>query len=270
MAKFCTNCGSEIKPGAKFCENCGQKLEQEQKPQEGAGGIAAAAGAAGAVGAAGAASGADTSYKKSIGDSHDNVESGAKADAAQVNHNTDSQANSYNNFTADNQQKFADERFGSKDDNGSADYNTPPRVGKKFLNLGEGLDLLFKDSSADKEAVFKELFFTSEGRLNRKSYIYRSFFLSVVLCVVQGILTFAAETFGALDLLFSIIAFVLGIFQLAANIMMGVRRLHDLDKCDWWMLLLLVPLVNLFFCLYLLFFKGTEGPNEYGDDPLQQ
>lgn len=37
MAKFCTNCGSEIKPGTKFCENCGQKLEQEQKPQEGAG-----------------------------------------------------------------------------------------------------------------------------------------------------------------------------------------------------------------------------------------
>lgn len=192
MAKFCTNCGSEIKPGAKFCVNCGQKVEQEQKPQEGAGGIAAAAGA---VGAAGAASGADTSYKKSIGDSHDSFESGAKADAAQVNHNTDSQANSYNNFTADNQQKFADERFGSKDDNGSAAYNTPPKAGKKFLNLGEGLDLLFKDSSADKEAVFKELFFTSEGRLNRKSYIYRSFFLSVVLCVVQGILTFAAETF---------------------------------------------------------------------------
>ena len=223
MAKFCTNCGSEIKTGAKFCENCGQKLDHEQKPQEGAGGIAAAAGA---VGAAGAASGADTSYKKSIGDSHDNFESGAKADAAQVNHNTDSQANSYNNFTADNQQKFAEKRFGSKDDNGSAAYNTPPRAGKKFLNLGEGLDLLFKDSSADKEAVFKELFFTSEGRLNRKSYIYR--------------------------------------------IMMGVRRLHDLDKCGWWMLLLIVPLVNLFFCLYLLFFKGTEGPNEYGDDPLQQ
>ena len=61
MAKFCTNCGSEIKPGAKFCVNCGQKVEQEQKLQEGAGGIVAAAGA---VGAAGAASGADTSYKK--------------------------------------------------------------------------------------------------------------------------------------------------------------------------------------------------------------
>lgn len=29
MAKFCTNCGSELKPGTKFCVNCGQKVEQE-------------------------------------------------------------------------------------------------------------------------------------------------------------------------------------------------------------------------------------------------
>lgn len=266
MAKFCTNCGSEIKPGAKFCENCGQKLEQEQKPQEGAGGIAAAAGA---VGAAGAVSGADTSYKKSIGDSHDNFESGAKADAAQVNNDTDSQANSYNNFNADNQQKFADERFGSNDDNGSAAYNTPPRAGKKFLNLGEGLNLLFKDSSADKEAVFKELFFTSKGRLNRKSYIYRSLFLSLVLCVVQGVLTFAANTIGALELLFTVVAFGFSLFGFVSNIMMGVRRLHDLDLSGWWMLLLCVPLINLFFAIYIYFFKGTEGPNQYGDDPLQ-
>lgn len=266
MAKFCTNCGCEIKPGAKFCENCGQKLEQEQKPQEGAGGIAAAAGA---VGAAGAASGADTSYKKSIGDSHDNFESGAKADAAQVNNDADSQANSYNNFAADNQQKFAEERFGSKDDNGSAAYNTPPGAGKKFLNLGEGLNLLFKDSSADKEAVFKELFFTSEGRLNRKSYIYRSFFLSFVLGIIQGILELATAAIEALELLFAVLLLVLCIFGFVAGIMMLARRLHDLDKSGWWMLLLFVPLVNILFYIYILFFKGTEGPNQYGDDPLQ-
>ena len=266
MAKFCTNCGSEIKPGAKFCENCGQKLEQEQKPQEGAGGIAAAAGA---VGAAGAASSADTSYKKSIDDSHDSFASGAKADAAQTNNATDGQANAYNNFTADNQQKPADERFGSKDDNGSANYNTPQRAGKKFLNLGEGLNLLFKDSSADKEAVFKELFFTSKGRLNRKSYIYRSLFLSLVLCVVQGVLTFATNTIDALELLFAVVAFGFSLFSFVSNIMMDVRRLHDLDLSGWWMLLMLVPLVNIFFALYMLFFKGTDGPNQYGDDPLQ-
>lgn len=257
MAKFCTNCGSEIKLGAKFCENCGQKLEQEQKPQEGA-----VAGVA-----AGAASSADISYKKSINDSPEQEGFGAANAQANVNNDANADGNPKVNSDPD---EFKHTNAAGEADTDAYSAQAAPKAGKKFLNLGEGLDLLFKDSSADKEAVFKELFFTSEGRLNRKSYIYRSFFLSIVLFVVQGILSFVAETFGALDLLFSIIAFVLGIFQLAANIMMGVRRLHDLDKCGWWMLLLIVPLVNLFFCLYLLFFKGTEGPNEYGDDPLQQ
>lgn len=261
MAKFCTNCGSELNPGAKFCVNCGQKVEQEQNPQAGAG-AAAVTGVA-----AGAASSADISYKKSINDSPEQECFGA-ADA-QANVNTDANADGNPKVNPD-PDEFKHTNAAGEADTDAYSAQVAPKAGKKFLNLGEGLDLLFKDSSADKEAVFKELFFTSEGRLNRKSYIYRSFFLSIVLFVVQGILTFAAETFGALDLLFSIIAFVLGIFQLAANIMMGVRRLHDLDKCGWWMLLLIVPLVNLFFCLYLLFFKGTEGPNEYGDDPLQQ
>lgn len=265
MAKFCTNCGSELNPGAKFCVNCGQKVEQEQNQQAGAAAVAGVA--------AGAASSADISYKKSINDSPE--QEGFVAANAQANVNTDANANTNTNGNSNPKVNPDPDEFKHTNAAGEADTDAysaqaAPKAGKKFLNLGEGLDLLFKDSSADKEAVFKELFFTSEGRLNRKSYIYRSFFLSVVLFVVQGILSFAAETFGALDLLFSIVAFVLGIFQLAANIMMGVRRLHDLDKCGWWMLLLLVPLVNLFFCLYLLFFKGTEGPNEYGDDPLQQ
>lgn len=261
MAKFCTNCGSELNPGAKFCVNCGQKVEQEQNQQAGAAAVAGVA--------AGAASSADISYKKSINDSP--KQDGFAAANAQENVHTDANANTNGNSNPKvNSDEFKHTNAAGEADTDAYSAQVAPKAGKRFLNLGEGLNLLFKDSSADKEAVFKELFFTSEGRLNRKSYIYRSFFLSVVLCVVQGILTFAAETFGALDLLFSIIAFVLGIFQLAANIMMGVRRLHDLDKCDWWMLLLIVPLVNLFFCLYLLFFKGTEGPNEYGDDPLQQ
>lgn len=265
MAKFCTNCGSELNPGAKFCVNCGQKVEQEQNQQAGAAAVAGVA--------AGAASSADISYKKSINDSPE--QEGFVAANAQANVNTDANANTNTNGNSNPKVNPDSDEFKHTNAAGEADTDAysaqaAPKAGKKFLNLGEGLDLLFKDSSADKEAVFKELFFTSEGRLNRKSYIYRSFFLSAVLFVVQGILSFAAETFGALDLLFSIVAFVLGIFQLAANIMMGVRRLHDLDKCGWWMLLLIVPLVNLFFCLYLLFFKGTEGPNEYGDDPLQQ
>lgn len=258
MAKFCTNCGSEIKPGAKFCENCGQKLEQEQKPQEGA-----VAGVA-----AGAASSADIIYKKSINDSP--KQDGFAAANAQENVHTDANANTNGNSNPKvNSDEFKHTNAAGEADTDAYSAQVAPKAGKRFLNLGEGLNLLFKDSSADKEAVFKELFFTSKGRLNRKSYIYRSIFLSLVLSVIQVVLTFAANTIGALELLFAVLLLVSGLFGFVASIMMLERRLHDLDKSGWWMLLLCVPLVNILFYIYILFFKGTEGPNQYGEDPLQ-
>lgn len=257
MAKFCTNCGSELNPGVKFCENCGQKVEQEQNPQAGAG----------VANVAGVASNADISYKKSINDSH--KQDGFAAANAQANVNTDANADGNPKVNPD-PDEFKHTNAAGEADTDAYSAQAAPKAGKKFLNLGEGLNLLFKDSSADKEAVFKELFFTSKGRLNRKSYIYRSIFLSLVLCVVQGVLTFAANTIGALELLFAVVAFGFSLFGFVSNIMMGVRRLHDLDLSGWWMLLLCVPLINLFFAIYIYFFKGTEGPNQYGEDPLQQ
>lgn len=260
MAKFCTNCGSELNPGAKFCVNCGQKVEQEQNQQAGAG-AAAVAGVA-----AGAASSADISYKKSINDSPE--QDGFVAANAQANVNTDANADGNPKVNPD-PDEFKHTNAAGEADTDAYSAQAAPKAGKKFLNLGEGLNLLFKDSSADKEAVFKELFFTSKGRLNRKSYIYRSLFLSLVLCIVQGVLTFATNTIDALELLFAVVAFGFSLFSFVSNIMMDVRRLHDLDLSGWWMLLMLVPLVNIFFALYMLFFKGTDGPNQYGDDPLQ-
>ena len=48
----------------------------------------------------------------------------------------------------------------------------------------------------------------------------------------------------------------------------GVKY-YDIDKSGYWGLLVLVPVVNFFFLLYLLFAKGTEGWNKYGNDPLE-
>lgn len=223
MAKFCTNCGSELNPGAKFCVNCGQKVEQEQNPQAGAG-TATVAGVA-----AGAASNADISYKKSINDSPE--QEGFAAANAQANVNTDANANTNGNSNPKvNPDEFKHTNAGGEADTDAYSAQAAPKAGKKFLNLGEGLNLLFKDSSADKEAVFKELFFTSKGRLNRKSYIYRSLFLSLVLGIIQGILELATVAIEALELLFAVLLLALCIFGFVAGIMMLARRLHDLDK----------------------------------------
>ena len=47
------------------------------------------------------------------------------------------------------------------------------------------------------------------------------------------------------------------------------RRLNDLDKSGWWQLLYLVPIVNILFALYLLFWPGTKGSNNYGLQPAK-
>jgi len=48
------------------------------------------------------------------------------------------------------------------------------------------------------------------------------------------------------------------------SIILYIRRLHDLNKSGWLSLLFLVPLINLFFFIYVLFGKGTAGPNRFG------
>jgi uncharacterized membrane protein YhaH (DUF805 family) len=38
----------------------------------------------------------------------------------------------------------------------------------------------------------------------------------------------------------------------------GIRRLHDMDKSGWYLLLAFIPLVNFFVLLWLLFWPGTD------------
>jgi hypothetical protein len=50
--------------------------------------------------------------------------------------------------------------------------------------------------------------------------------------------------------------------------MQAIQRCHDCDKSGWLVLLMLVPLLNMFFALYLTFMPGTDGPNRFGARPV--
>ncbi len=49
----------------------------------------------------------------------------------------------------------------------------------------------------------------------------------------------------------------------------SVRRLHDVDKSGWWVLIAFIPLIGGLILLFWFCTRGTQGPNKYGDDPLQ-
>ena len=52
------------------------------------------------------------------------------------------------------------------------------------------------------------------------------------------------------------------------TIAVGIRRLHDIDKSGWWLLLGLVPFVGGLILIYFFVQKGTTGPNQFGEDQL--
>ena len=120
---------------------------------------------------------------------------------------------------------------------------------------------------AQKETI-KEMFLTTQGRLNRKPYILRGLFLWILSLVTSGVMDVTSESDSLVMNLLSLVLFVLFIALGVATIMLVIRRWHDLGKSGWFTLLLFIPLVNLFVALYLWVKKGDEGPNEYGDDPL--
>jgi uncharacterized membrane protein YhaH (DUF805 family) len=52
------------------------------------------------------------------------------------------------------------------------------------------------------------------------------------------------------------------------EICVTVRRLHDLDRSGSHVFLLAIPIYNVYLECVLLFKRGTDGSNRYGEDPV--
>jgi uncharacterized membrane protein YhaH (DUF805 family) len=61
------------------------------------------------------------------------------------------------------------------------------------------------------------------------------------------------------------ILFMLAI--LVPNIAVAVRRMHDIGKSGWMVLIGVIPLIGWAIVLYLYVQPGETGPNQYGPDP---
>ena len=135
----------------------------------------------------------------------------------------------------------------------------------------------------------REMFFSWEGRLNRKPYILRCLALGLIMMAIYILLMVIAFTTAAAQMGNGIpmmgngipmmgngipmmgafgATYILYLPFIISGYLLAIRRLHDLDLSAFFILLSFVPVVSFFFALYLIFKKGTEGPNAYGPDPL--
>ena len=55
--------------------------------------------------------------------------------------------------------------------------------------------------------------------------------------------------------------------SLVPSIAVAVRRLHDIDRSGWWLLLVFVPFLGWFTLFIFMCLDGTPGSNRFGGDP---
>jgi len=97
-----------------------------------------------------------------------------------------------------------------------------------------------------------------QGRSRRKEY-WMFFLFNIILAVVAGVLGNLIFGPGEGHWINNIISLVL----LIPSIAVGVRRMHDLDKSGWF---IIIPI----YALILTLTDGTHGPNRFGEDPKGQ
>jgi uncharacterized membrane protein YhaH (DUF805 family) len=104
---------------------------------------------------------------------------------------------------------------------------------------------------------------TFKGRAARSEYWYWTLF--VVLVTLAGEIADNAFFEGPSSGLFAPLI-SLGLFL--PGLAVSVRRLHDLDRTGWW-LLLIFTIVGIILLLIWSCIKGTKGPNSFAPDPLE-
>lgn len=197
MAKFCANCGQELKENTLFCPECGQKVQEQPMPQQ--------------------------SVQSDVSSKQQTPYQSAQA--------------AYN--------PYGQQQYGQQQAN------------------------FYQQSSGWGDNRLEALkWFSYKGRLNRQRYFFRGVGISIMTVVFVFIGAFWGAAMGMSESGTEGLSYLIASPFLVASIMNTIKRAHDLDKPGWIALLSVIPFVNVLIGIYLLFFKGTAGPNQYGDDPL--
>ena len=158
-------------------------------------------------------------------------------------------------------------------------------MGRIEIIYQKGLQMSFQESIA---TVFKK-YFIFNGRASRSEYWWFYLFL-FLMGVVFTILSNIASSYEVVDLIFN-----LGV--LIPSISVAVRRLHDINKSGWYVLIPLIPLPFFLlltfihkieyvamieiilglglialsiYLIYLLAKTGDKGPNKYGEPVISE
>ena len=106
--------------------------------------------------------------------------------------------------------------------------------------------------------VLRNKYADFNGRARRPEYWYFvlfNFLIGTAVGVVTGLI--------GIDWL----SYIYSVALLVPGIAVGVRRLHDIGKSGWWLLISFIPLIGGIWLIILMAKEGDHGNNAFGPDP---
>lgn len=115
--------------------------------------------------------------------------------------------------------------------------------------------------------TWNQLLFAVEGRATRFDYWMRwvlPYFIGAVIAAFLDDVLGTVNPAGGLGVIM-VIYFIAAFWP---NLAVGIKRCHDRGRSGWFLLIGLVPFLNLWLAVELMFLRGTVGANRFGPDPL--
>ena len=110
---------------------------------------------------------------------------------------------------------------------------------------------------------WQHLLFQFDGRINRAK-----FWIGIVAVYAATWILFIIAAAANSSALW-VIAAVGSLAAIWPYVAVQIKRWHDRDKAGWWVFIAFIPLIGTIWVLVECgFLPGTEGPNQYGVDPL--
>jgi uncharacterized membrane protein YhaH (DUF805 family) len=101
------------------------------------------------------------------------------------------------------------------------------------------------------------------GRSSRSEYWY-FYLLYLIGIICLGFLDsalFPGNKWQPLSLAFALVLML-------PSLALGARRLHDINRTGWWLLLWILPFIGMIIIIIWACRKGDDGENRFGTDPL--
>jgi uncharacterized membrane protein YhaH (DUF805 family) len=103
------------------------------------------------------------------------------------------------------------------------------------------------------------------GRAPRAEYWW--FYLFVMLGYVAASIIDSMVGLGGTVSPYGILTMLFGLAMLVPSLAAGARRLHDIGRSGWWLLIVLVPIIGIIVLIVFLVTPSEPGDNQYGPNP---